>query len=459
MTTSSSSDVMEIVPGVVFLSHASQDSDMAVEIHRLLKHEGVPVWMAAQEIKPGANYADTIFKTLTLSKAVIVILTKNSIASEHVRREVNIAIDKKIKLFPVNLSGVDDIVPILPAAWKYWLSITQILTCKDAQTAANTLLGLIGKEGEELEFVRDTPSAVVDSDDIPRALERLRAMFDEVFLITQDQSAMGNFSVIDFNRTFDAEVKPGLEWLLDHRSVMEDAADETAVVIARAIGQKLFTLFSMLCEISDSDFDNCFTLYLETSAFKCTYRPAILKYLEYGLAWNFEQFFEMQAFLLNEGFFLGPVQVALEFAEIHAPTPLGARERDMLFLILYFTDILTASWLKYVGEIFHVEDEPLDYNEILVRLESLKIELKKGGIDELIQHSGSEKLLLWYNAIQVLSAFIYRKLNQEQQVSDVLKSISDADKENLQEYWRARLVAASGMGKLIYMEFIQISEI
>jgi hypothetical protein len=142
MTSSGSLDNSKHPVGVVFLSHASKDLAFVSEIDRLLKDAGIPSWMAAVEIEPGANYADSIFKTLSLARACVVFLTEDSIASEHVRREVNIAIDQKIKLYPVSLKGSSEIISTLPADWKYWLSITQILTCTDANDAAQALLEL-----------------------------------------------------------------------------------------------------------------------------------------------------------------------------------------------------------------------------------------------------------------------------------------------------------------------------
>ena len=90
----------EVRTGTIFISHASADLDQATEIYGRLKDKKYPVWMAVHEVKPGASYAETIIKTLDAAKALIVLLSAESISSAHVKREVSLARELNLPVYP-----------------------------------------------------------------------------------------------------------------------------------------------------------------------------------------------------------------------------------------------------------------------------------------------------------------------------------------------------------------------
>ena len=134
----------------IFISHSSADIAAASTIYNELRNSGFSPWMAASDIPAGANYAEVLTEALESAAAMVVVLTDSGIQSPHVKREVNIAIDKKIPLFPVNISGKKEIVSTLTRDWKYWLSIVQILNCESAQGACTELAGAFKRHGLEL---------------------------------------------------------------------------------------------------------------------------------------------------------------------------------------------------------------------------------------------------------------------------------------------------------------------
>ncbi len=134
----------------IFISHASADLAWASEIYDDLKQNNCVPWMAAKDIPAGANYAENLSEALETASALVVILTHEGIKSQHVKREVNIAIDLKIPLFPVNLSGANNIMESLPRDWKYWLTIVQILNCSDPKSASSDLLHAFTRQGLNL---------------------------------------------------------------------------------------------------------------------------------------------------------------------------------------------------------------------------------------------------------------------------------------------------------------------
>ncbi len=418
MTTSSSSDVMEIVPGVVFLSHASQDSDMAVEIHRLLKHEGVPVWMAAQEIKPGANYADTIFKTLTLSKAVIVILTKNSIASEHVRREVNIAIDKKIKLFPVNLSGVDDIVPILPAAWKYWLSITQILTCKDAQTAANTLLGLIGKEGEELEFVNSNSYNLYSLPETARNwMEKAGA---EIKLLMNDNSLQSQF---DF-KSFHLEFEQNLGCEIQHLAASSDL--DNIVWVGEFLNITYINFASPSFVINSKEWGVIIETYLMPAAVHLSHPDAILNFSDALIEIDPSGFLDFVKDRFTDDKILKNASLASSTLanQYKDETPLWRRTYKNYKFATY---LCHAYSLRAFATLLGEQNTLSGRAELLDKLNSLEESVASThDLNELTDdYSAGDNLRIWYSTVTIIRAYLTNIIGFANQAKDQLSEMDE----------------------------------
>ena len=104
------------------------------------------MWMAAEDIQPGVNFAEEITKSISTSDAVIVLLSPESIASPHVKREVNLTIDGQKFLIPVLLGVQKDFVSTLPQDWKYWLTVVQILNFKDSSTTAMEISDVLNQK-------------------------------------------------------------------------------------------------------------------------------------------------------------------------------------------------------------------------------------------------------------------------------------------------------------------------
>jgi hypothetical protein len=128
----------EVRTGTIFISHASADIEHATEIYERLKDKDFPVWMAVQEVKPGASYAETIIKTLDAAKALIVLLSVNSIASSHVKREISLARELKLPIYPIALTDLTTIKKSFGSEWQEWLDVSalsQSSTPRDATRA------------------------------------------------------------------------------------------------------------------------------------------------------------------------------------------------------------------------------------------------------------------------------------------------------------------------------------
>jgi hypothetical protein len=72
----------------VFISYASQDALVATALVAALERRGIPCWMAPRDVRAGALYADAIVRAISGAKAAVLVLSKSSIASSHVGKEI-----------------------------------------------------------------------------------------------------------------------------------------------------------------------------------------------------------------------------------------------------------------------------------------------------------------------------------------------------------------------------------
>lgn len=127
-------------PARLFISYATPDQATAEQLAQALTAEAADVWLASRAVQVGENYAEEIYRRLQSSDAVVVLLSRASIESVHVRREVNIAIDLRRPVLPLALQpgivGSHD----LPLDWRYWLGIVQVFPFSGIDDAVNMII-------------------------------------------------------------------------------------------------------------------------------------------------------------------------------------------------------------------------------------------------------------------------------------------------------------------------------
>ena len=106
----------------IFISYTSSDGKFADKLATDLSSFGAYIFYAKWEIKVGDSIVDKINKALTTHDYLVVILSKNSVNSEWVQRELNSSLmrqlkDKDIKIKPVLIQDCD--IPALLSDIKY----------------------------------------------------------------------------------------------------------------------------------------------------------------------------------------------------------------------------------------------------------------------------------------------------------------------------------------------------
>lgn len=100
----------------IFLSYAESDGAFAKALASQLARRGLSVWSPDQEVLPGDNVWLRIGEALKRSKAMVVLVSPDSMRSENVRREIQYAlgdVNYEHRVFPVRVRPTNDIPWIL----------------------------------------------------------------------------------------------------------------------------------------------------------------------------------------------------------------------------------------------------------------------------------------------------------------------------------------------------------
>src|SRR5262245_49829976 len=96
-----------IVPAIAFISHSSKDATIAVHIRDWLEQHNVASWFAPRDGMAGEAYGKSIVEAIKASRVLVVIVSANALASEHVQREVTLAVSNNVPVIPFRIDGTE----------------------------------------------------------------------------------------------------------------------------------------------------------------------------------------------------------------------------------------------------------------------------------------------------------------------------------------------------------------
>ncbi len=100
----------------VFISYDQSDEAFAKALSSQLSKRGLSVWSANQEVLPGDNPWLRVGEALKKSRAMVVLVSPDSMRSEWVRREIEYALgdpNYQGRVFPVKVRPTNDMPWIL----------------------------------------------------------------------------------------------------------------------------------------------------------------------------------------------------------------------------------------------------------------------------------------------------------------------------------------------------------
>lgn len=112
-------ETVPLAEDCAFISYSSEDKAVADQLCGALEKEGIGVWYAPRDIKT-TDYASAIAAAILNCRYFVVILSRNSLRSEHVLNEIDLAFQemhRNILFFPLRIDEES-----MGDAFRYYLS-------------------------------------------------------------------------------------------------------------------------------------------------------------------------------------------------------------------------------------------------------------------------------------------------------------------------------------------------
>lgn len=90
----------------IFVSYSQPDRDCAFELTHHLEAKGFSVWIAPRDVSPAAEWAAEIIEAISAARVMVLIFSESSNSSPQVRREVERAVHKDLRILPFRIEGV-----------------------------------------------------------------------------------------------------------------------------------------------------------------------------------------------------------------------------------------------------------------------------------------------------------------------------------------------------------------
>jgi hypothetical protein len=103
--------------GEVFISYSQPDRECAFELVAQLEANGVSCWIAPRDIDPAADWAAEIIAAIGTARIMVLVFSASSNTSPQVRREVERAVHKQVRILPFR---IEDVLP--SQSLEYFLS-------------------------------------------------------------------------------------------------------------------------------------------------------------------------------------------------------------------------------------------------------------------------------------------------------------------------------------------------
>jgi len=196
----------------IFLSHSSRDKFFVRKLAERLKSVGIRVWLDEAEINIGDSLTEKIGHAITEMDFVGVVLSNNSVNSEWVQRELQIAIQrelatKRVVVLPLLLDPVE-----IPHFLKDKL-YADFTTPERFEETFPKLLKALGVRAEEIKPLEE-PIAVSEAVPTMTPAEPPLAMFEDIRIIGLDgeRSYEPDPQKLLYNIYLKLSSPPPLEW-------------------------------------------------------------------------------------------------------------------------------------------------------------------------------------------------------------------------------------------------------
>jgi len=111
--------------GKIFISYSRRDKETIMQHVSLFRENGLNVWIDESGINASSEWAEQIVNAITECDVFILFLSRTSIASENVRKEIGVAASLGKKILPLKIEDVE-----IPPSMLYHLNSIHFLETK-----------------------------------------------------------------------------------------------------------------------------------------------------------------------------------------------------------------------------------------------------------------------------------------------------------------------------------------
>jgi TolB-like protein/Tfp pilus assembly protein PilF len=143
----------------IFISYSRRDSEQALSLAERLRASGMTVWIDQHGIEVATSWSKEIVDAIESSKVFVILLSRSSLASANVVKELSIASEAGRSVVPVDLEAVT-----IPSEFKYQLAGLQRAQYTDFDSILRALsrLGISGTgDVPERKFPQASPQALL----------------------------------------------------------------------------------------------------------------------------------------------------------------------------------------------------------------------------------------------------------------------------------------------------------
>lgn len=91
----------------IFLSHSTKDTNSVNELLTIIEKAGIGCWIAPRNICGGMPYADEIVSAIKQCRIVLLVVSANTLKSEHVLNEIEVAVNNQKIILPFKIDTVE----------------------------------------------------------------------------------------------------------------------------------------------------------------------------------------------------------------------------------------------------------------------------------------------------------------------------------------------------------------
>lgn len=139
--------------GHIFINYSRRDTQFVDTLRSRLESNGIQVWLDRTDIQGGNKWRREIVEAIEGAEAILVILSRYSVQSDNVRKELDIAEGQKAKIIPVEIEPIE-----IPADFKYQLAGLQLIKIgSNFDAGFSQLLDALQKSAESHQNIKLQP--------------------------------------------------------------------------------------------------------------------------------------------------------------------------------------------------------------------------------------------------------------------------------------------------------------